>query len=72
MSVKDEKKDCGSLKMPKTENVVRSGDEEADSKKICSFCAEGSYWCRLDSSEVICPHISCLEDGKCPMFKRKE
>lgn len=72
MSVRVEEKDCCSLKMSKTENKVCANGKKSDPEKICSFCAEGAYWCRLDSSEVICPHISCLKNGKCPMFKELE
>ena len=71
MSVKIEEKACP-LKTPKTENKVCANCKRSESEKICSFCAEGSYWCRLDSSEVICPHISYLKNGKCPKFRKLE
>lgn len=40
-----------------------------DEKQICSLCAEGAYWLKLDLNEVFYPKISLLHDGKCSAYR---
>lgn len=48
-----------------SENKPATNDEQ-----ICRSCAEGAYWLRLDSSEVVCPKISLLHNGKCSAYRK--
>ncbi len=45
-------------------------NRKANDKQICRSCAEGAYWLRLDSSEVVCPKISLLNNGKCSAYRK--
>ena len=43
-----------------------------DDKQICSSCAEGAYWLKLDPNEVFCPKISLLHNGRCAAYRKME
>ena len=53
----------------KMQNDLEHKSMANDEKQICSSCAEGAYWLKLDPNEVFCPKISLLHDGKCSAYR---
>lgn len=70
MSVKKKGRIYCSKKTQNNKDDATVSCQEIEEQKICSFCAEGAYWCEIDSKDVICPYISCLQEGNCSKFRK--
>ncbi len=57
------------VKAEEQKHMFVQKNEEGDFK-LCTNCAEGEYWHRIDSSDMFCPHIALLKDGKCSAYRR--
>lgn len=60
------------IKLPN--NIQNDFEQKKASSQtqICTTCAEGEYWLKLDPKEVFCPKISSLNNGKCSAYRRKK
>ncbi len=39
-------------------------------KHLCNSCLTGKKTMENDAYSQMCPYVSCIEKGKCPMYKK--